>query len=255
VQDRNWRVENKDRERWIAKRIEATGIVILRKEEKSMRKILRLKEAEEARLRREKLPTVEEKKNTKKVERVFSDEEEIQNIIETEGGRGFKKGNKPKVERRIYIRREEKETMNKQELRSNAALKFISHNANLGTWRHDPQIRKEDWMTSGTRLTRYILDNQEKTMIQIRKHKENPAIMRAMNAIRRVMMQINQCNRTTDMEEQILQYQCYLAIQALEINKPGRFEVIERNNAYHRKHTQRIRRILIAESRNLIRRE
>jgi hypothetical protein len=34
------------------------------------------------------------------------------------------------------------------------------------------------------------------------------------------MMQINQCSRKTDMEQQILQCHCYLAIQALEINKP-----------------------------------
>jgi hypothetical protein len=40
-----------------------------------------------------------------------------------------------------------------------------------------------------------------------------------MDPIRRVMMQINQCNRKTDKEEQILQYQCYLEIQALEMNK------------------------------------
>jgi hypothetical protein len=35
------------------------------------------------------------------------------------------------MERRIYSRREEKEIMDKHELRSNAAVKFISHNANL----------------------------------------------------------------------------------------------------------------------------
>jgi hypothetical protein len=48
--------------------------------------------------------------------------------------KGFKKGNTPKSEGRIYSRREEKEIMDKQEFRSNMAVKFISHNANLGKW-------------------------------------------------------------------------------------------------------------------------
>jgi hypothetical protein len=199
----------------LPKELKRPVAVTLKKEENSMRRILRLKEAEEARLSKEKIPIAEEKNNAKRLKRVNSYEEEIRNIVETDGDRGFKKGNKPKIERRIYSRREEKETMDKQELRSNAAVKFISHNANLGKWWHDPQIRKEDCMTSGTRLTRYILDNQEKAMNQIKKHRENIVVKRAMDTIRGVMMQINQCNRKTDMEEQILQYQCYLAIQAL----------------------------------------
>jgi hypothetical protein len=62
-------------------------------------------------------------------------------------------------------------------------------------------------------------------MNQIRKHRENASIKRgikrAMDTIRRAMMHINQCNRKIDMEEQILQYHCYLAIQALDFNKPA----------------------------------
>jgi hypothetical protein len=34
--------------------------------------------------------------------------------------------------------------MDKQELKTNAEIGFISHNANLGKWWYDPQIRKED---------------------------------------------------------------------------------------------------------------
>jgi hypothetical protein len=90
----------------------------------------------------------------------------------------------------------------------------------MGKWWHDPQIKKEDWQMSGTRLTKYILDNREKAVGQIKKHRESAIMKRAMDVIRRVMMQINQCNRDTDTEEQILGYQRYLAIQALEINKP-----------------------------------
>jgi hypothetical protein len=42
-----------------------------------------------------------------------------------------------------------------------------------------------------------------------------------MDEIKKVMMKMNFCNRMIDMEEQILGYQCFLAMQALEINKPG----------------------------------
>jgi riboflavin synthase len=38
---------------------------------------------------------------------------------------------------------EEKENMDKQELRCNVADRFISHNANLAKLWHDPQSRKE----------------------------------------------------------------------------------------------------------------
>jgi hypothetical protein len=172
--------------------LKSTRIVTLKKGEKSMRKILRLKEAEEVRLRNEKPTMVEENKNTKKLAEVNSDEEEIQNIMEVDEDRGFKKGNKPKLERRIISRREEKENIDKQELKINAAVKFISHNENLGKWWHDTQIIKEGWHTSGVKLTRPILYNQESAMNQIRKHREYMAIKRAMNTIRRVMMQINQ---------------------------------------------------------------
>jgi hypothetical protein len=60
-------------------------------------------------------------------------------------------------------------------------------------------------------------------MNQIRKRREYIAIKRAMDAIRRVTMQINQCNRKTGMEEQILRYQCNLTIQVLKINKPAEY--------------------------------
>jgi hypothetical protein len=58
-------------------------------------------------------------------------------------------------------------------------------------------------------------------MNQIRKHREKISIKSAMETIRRISAQINKCNRKIDMEEQILESQCYLAIQALEINKPA----------------------------------
>jgi hypothetical protein len=50
---------------------------------------------------------------------------------------------------------------------------------------------------------------------------EGNDMKRAMDAIRRVLMQINQCNRDTDMEKEIQEYQCYLGMLALEINKPA----------------------------------
>jgi hypothetical protein len=56
-------------------------------------------------------------------------------------------------------------------------------------------------------------------MKQIMKYRENNAQKMAMDTIRRVLMQMNQCNRNTEMERQILEYQCFLATQALEINK------------------------------------
>jgi hypothetical protein len=73
---------------------------------------------------------------------------------------------------------------------------------------------------SASRLTKYILDTREKAIIQIMKYKKQAIMKRAMEVIRRVMMQIDHCNRETDKDEQILGYQCYLATQALEINKP-----------------------------------
>jgi hypothetical protein len=64
---------------------------------------------------------------------------------------------------------------------------------------------------SATRLTKYILDNGEKAILQIIKFKEQAVMKRARVEIRRVMMQIDQCNRETEKEEQIFGYQCYLA--------------------------------------------
>jgi hypothetical protein len=77
-----------------------------------------------------------------------TEDEEIRSIVEKDKYRGCKKGNKPKSERRIYSRKEEGESKDKQELRSNEAVRFISHSANRGKWWDDPQIREEDWLTT-----------------------------------------------------------------------------------------------------------
>jgi hypothetical protein len=76
-----------------------------------------------------------------------------------------------------------------------------------------------NYKQSATELAKYILDNREKTIIQTMKYKEEARMKKAMDIIRRIMAQMNMCNRETDMEEQILRYQCYLATHALEINK------------------------------------
>jgi hypothetical protein len=112
--------------------------------------------------------------------------------------------------------------MNKQELKSDAAVRFISHNINMGKWWHDLQIMKEDWKTSERAFTRYILNSRERAMIQITKYKEANDMKRTMDIIRRVMMQIKQQNRNseTELEKQISQYQYCLGMLALEINRP-----------------------------------
>jgi hypothetical protein len=81
---------------------------------KSRRKILKLKETEEAILKKEKATAT--KKLNKEVqkandigsdeeeaEEVNPDEEEIENIIEKDKDRGFKKGNNPKLEREFKV--------------------------------------------------------------------------------------------------------------------------------------------------------
>jgi predicted RNA binding protein with dsRBD fold (UPF0201 family) len=98
--------------------------------------------------------------------------------------------------------------MNKQELKSDAAVRFISHNVSMNKWWHDPQIRNEDWKTSGRALTRYILSNKERAMTQITEFKEANNTKKIMDTIRRVMMQIKQQNRNTEteLEKEISQY-------------------------------------------------
>jgi hypothetical protein len=135
--------------------------------------------------------------------------------MEEKNEKGFKKGNKPQLLRKIYDGKGSKEEISKQELRSNAVVKFISNNINMRKWCHDSHIRKEDWKTTGKRLTKYILDNRERAVIQITKFMEGDDMKRAMNVIRRVLMQINQCNRDTDMEKEIQECQCYLGMLAL----------------------------------------
>jgi hypothetical protein len=56
---------------------------------------------------------------------------EMTNVIDGKKEKSFKKGNNPKFLRKAYNGREEKETLSKQELRSNTAVKFISNNANM----------------------------------------------------------------------------------------------------------------------------
>jgi hypothetical protein len=53
-------------------------------------------------------------------------------IMDKELDRVFKKGNKPKTLRNVYEGKpKEAEEMNKQELKSEAAVRSISHNVNM----------------------------------------------------------------------------------------------------------------------------
>jgi hypothetical protein len=70
-------------------------------------------------------------------------------------------------------------------------------------------------------LTKNIVNNQTAVLNRIRKQRKNNAERRAMDTIRRALMQTNQWNRNTEMEPRILEYQWFSAIQALEINKPA----------------------------------
>jgi hypothetical protein len=130
-------------------------------------------------------------------------------------------GNKPKVMKTRYQERKEGKDLNQLEVKNNAAVNFIAHNANIGKWWNDPQIKKEDWRASGKLLTNYILSNGIRTKEQIEKWKKDCPV-RAMNTIRRVMMQINQANgnRDSDQENQIMEIKCYLCFEALKINEP-----------------------------------
>jgi hypothetical protein len=85
-------------------------------------------------------------------------------------------------------------SVNKQtRIEKNAARNFIAHNINVGKWWHDPQIKGEDWITSGKRFTDYILSNEQRTRLQLEERK-NACPAKAKNTIRRIMMQINQNN-------------------------------------------------------------
>jgi hypothetical protein len=74
----------------------------------------------------------------------------------------------------------------------------------MGKRWYDPQFKKVDYKTTGTNLTKCILENREKTAIQTMKFKEEAIMKKAMDVMRRVMTQIDQCNREAEMEEQIL---------------------------------------------------
>jgi hypothetical protein len=107
------------------------------------------------------------------------------------------------------------------ELKGNAASSFIAHNINIGKWWNDPQIRKEDWKTTGRKLTNYILSNQQNAWNQIEKMKsKDPA--RAMNAIKRVLMQMSQDTRDKHSENEhlITAYRGHLSIEALKLEAP-----------------------------------
>jgi hypothetical protein len=105
---------DKEREQWTGK-----GIKTFKQSHiQERRKILELKEVKKARLKKEQLATKkklnQEVQNTKdKIGEDPSDEKEVPNIMEKGKYRWFRKGNKPKLERRIYSRREEKESMDK----------------------------------------------------------------------------------------------------------------------------------------------
>jgi hypothetical protein len=60
-------------------------------------------------------------------------------VIENGRDRGFKRRNKPKMPRKIYEGKpKEVEELNKQELKNNAAVRFISHNVNMERGRQRP---------------------------------------------------------------------------------------------------------------------
>jgi hypothetical protein len=119
----------------LTKELRSQSIATLTKEEKSMRRVLKMEKFERTRLREEE-PIRREQENIimLEAERDKMENDEIQKIIEKDKDRGYKKGNKPKTEKKVYKRSEENKNIDKQKLRSNAAVKFISHNANLGKW-------------------------------------------------------------------------------------------------------------------------
>jgi hypothetical protein len=142
-------------------------------------------------------------------------------IVQKDKDRGFRIGNKPKGIWTRYQERKEGEEFNWLELKGNAASNFIAHNINVGKWWNDPQIKKEDWKTTGKKLTDYILSNEQSTKEQIEKRKiKDPA--RVMSTIKRVLMQINQETRDkhTENEHLITRFKGYLSIEALKLEAP-----------------------------------
>jgi hypothetical protein len=74
------------------------------------------------------------KEKVENTKRIIPPKLELKRAIERETDRGFKKGNKPKILRKIYEGNPRNEEMNKPELRSDAAVIFISHNINMSKW-------------------------------------------------------------------------------------------------------------------------
>jgi hypothetical protein len=111
--------------------------------------------------------------------------------------------NKQKGMRTRYQERNEGTDLNRQELKGNAAANFLAHNKNIGKWWNDPQIKKEDWKTTGRRLTDYILSNEQNTWTQLKKWVvKDPA--RAMSIIKRILMQMHQDTRDAHTENENL---------------------------------------------------
>jgi hypothetical protein len=61
-------------------------------------------------------------------------EKEAKEIMEGNNEKGFKKGNKLILLRKVYDGKENNEEISKQELRSDPEVKFISHNINMEKW-------------------------------------------------------------------------------------------------------------------------
>jgi uncharacterized phage-associated protein len=156
-------------------------IPTLSKKDQMIRTVRKFRDLEEERQKKE---TIAEENGIVELK-----EKETKKIVEEEKKKGFKNGNKPKALRNVYSWIREKENIPKQELRSNEAVIFIKHNANIGKWWHDPKTKK-NYKQINTELTKYILDNREKTVIQIMKFKEEALVKKAMDSIRRVMTQI-----------------------------------------------------------------
>jgi hypothetical protein len=160
------------------------------------------KEKVNTRKNQEKHMTVEDIKKPNRTKSTYEGEEEevrripierepsTTEITQREKDRGFKIGNSPKGIRTRYQEKREGEEFSRLELKSNATNNFIAHNINIGKWWNDPQIKKEDWKTTGKKLTDYILSNEQSTWQQLEKRKINEPV-KAMSMIRRVIMQIN----------------------------------------------------------------
>jgi hypothetical protein len=138
-------------------------------------------------------------------------------IIRKEEDKGYQKGNKPRIARTRY--QERREEIPKEELRSNVASTFISHNFNKDKWWNDPQIKKEEWKTKN--LTKYILSKSAETFHTIQEiREEQPS--KAMKMIQRIMMQMHSRTRNTNTEEEemLIDYKGWLCLEALKIQAP-----------------------------------